>query len=315
MSRSLPPIRRAVVLVAGLLLIGAGTVAAAIPATAGPKPVEVQLLALNDFHGNLEPPGGSGGLINGVPAGDVAYLATQLDLLAEEVKKHNTITVAAGDLIGATPLLSAAFHDEPTIEALGKAGLDFASVGNHEFDEGAAELLRIQNGGCHPVDGCSDPSMPYEGAGFQYLSANAFVTATGQPLLPPYAIERVEGVKIGFIGLTLEGTPQIVTQAGVAGLTFTDEIETANRYATELQAQGVESMSCSCTRAALRPVGYQRLQRPHRADRRDREPAPSSWPPGRLGGRARPFGVIPGSACASTTTRRTPSWSSTGSPR
>ena len=172
---------------------GLSTTAAAAPDKAqGPKPVEVQLLALNDFHGALEEPGGSGGRIRTdaagttVDAGGAEYLATQLAELAEEQKKNNTITVAAGDLIGASPLLSAAFHDEPTIESLGLAGLDYASVGNHEFDEGADELLRIQNGGCHPVDGCAD-GTPYEGADFQYLSANAFRTATGEPLLPPYA--------------------------------------------------------------------------------------------------------------------------------
>lgn len=245
MSHSRPPLRRALVLSAGLLLAVAGAAVTAPAAAAeppGPPPVEVQLLALNDFHGNLEPPGGSGGTVAGVPAGGMEYLATQLDLLAAEVRKPSTLTVAAGDLIGASPLLSAAFHDEPTIEALGAAGLDLASVGNHEFDEGAAELLRIQNGGCHPVDGCADPAAPYEGAEFQYLSANAFVTDTGRPLLPPYAIKRVEGVQVGFIGMTLEATPQIVTQTGVAGLQFTDEIETANRYAAELQARGVESI-------------------------------------------------------------------------
>src|SRR3712207_6385886 len=109
------------------------------------------------------------------------------------------------------------------------------------FDEGSAELLRIQNGGCHPVDGCAD-GTPYEGADFQYLSANAFVTATGEPLLPPYAVHRVQGERIGFIGMTLEGTGDIVSQQGVAGLEFADEVETANRYATELQAQGVEAI-------------------------------------------------------------------------
>jgi 5'-nucleotidase len=176
-----------------------------------------------------------------VDAGGVAHLATQLSGLAAEAKKKNTITVAAGDLIGASPLLSAAFHDEPTIEALNMAGLDYASVGNHEFDEGADELLRIQNGGCHPVDGCAD-GTPYRGADFSYLSANAFVDATGQPLLAPYAVERVQGVKVGFIGMTLEGTKQIVSQEGVAGLTFADEVETANRYAAELRAQGVETI-------------------------------------------------------------------------
>ena len=220
-------------------------------AAGGPKPVEVQLLALNDFHGNLEPPTGSGGVTQTgvsptgtpvtVPSGGAEHLATQLAQLAAQQKKRNTITVAAGDLIGASPLLSAAFHDEPAIESLGLAGLDYASVGNHEFDEGAAELLRIQRGGCHPVDGCAD-GTPYEGAAFQYLSANAFVTETGQPLLPPYAIHKVQGVKVGFIGMTLEGTKEIVSQQGVAGLDFTDEADTANRYAAELRAQGVEAI-------------------------------------------------------------------------
>ena len=224
--------------------------AAAAPSTAsqGPKPVDVQLLALNDLHGNLEPPSGSSGSVKTGPgatdtvtAGGVEYLATELAALAREQKKKNTITVAAGDLIGASPLLSAAFHDEPTIEAMNLAGLDYASVGNHEFDEGSKELLRIQNGGCHPVDGCAD-GTPYKGADFQYLSANAFATATGRPLLPPYAIHKVQGVKIGFIGMTLEGTKDIVSQQGVAGLDFGDEAETANRYARELRRKGVEAI-------------------------------------------------------------------------
>jgi 5'-nucleotidase len=250
-------LRRATVAAAATSTLAALAVAAAAPAAAGPesspgpKPVDVQLLAINDFHGNLEPPTGSSARIQtgvdaaGAPvtvdAGGAEYLATQLALLAEEQEKDNTITVAAGDLIGASPLLSAAFHDEPTIEALGLAGLDYASVGNHEFDEGADELLRIQNGGCHPVDGCAD-GTPYEGAAFQYLSANAFVTATGEPLLAPYAIHEVRGVEIGFIGMTLEGTGDIVSQEGTAGLDFADEVETADRYAAELQDQGVEAI-------------------------------------------------------------------------
>jgi 5'-nucleotidase len=230
-------------------LVVAAALAPASAAPKGPKPVDLQLLALNDFHGALEPPTGSGGrvqtgpdaAVDRVDAGGAEYLATQLQQLAAQQRRHNTITVAAGDLIGASPLLSAAFHDEPTIEALNAMGLDYASVGNHEFDEGSAELLRIQNGGCHPVDGCAD-GTPYEGADFQYLSANAFVTATGEPLLAPYAIDNVQGVEVGFIGMTLEGTGDIVSQQGVAGLEFADEVETANRYAAELQAQGVESI-------------------------------------------------------------------------
>ncbi|MGN9917894.1 bifunctional metallophosphatase/5'-nucleotidase [Micromonospora palomenae] len=241
---SVPGMRRAAIGLTALAAAALSTVAVnPSQAEAGPKPVDVKLLALNDFHGNLEPPTGSSGTIAGQPAGGAEYLATQLAALrgATEEEQERTITVAAGDLIGASPLLSAAFHDEPTIESLTMAGLDFASVGNHEFDEGANELLRIQNGGCHPVDGCAD-GTPYTGAGFQYLSANAFKTATGQPLLPPYAVKKVDGVKVGFIGMTLEGTPQIVSQEGVAGLTFSDEAETANKYARILRSQGVQSI-------------------------------------------------------------------------
>ncbi|MEU1750776.1 bifunctional metallophosphatase/5'-nucleotidase [Micromonospora arida] len=238
----IPGMRRAAVGLTALAVAAFGAVATSPEqADARPKPVDVTLLALNDFHGNLEPPSGSSGTIAGQTAGGVEFLATHLAELRAAAKKKNTITVAAGDLIGASPLLSAAFHDEPTIEALSMAGLDYASVGNHEFDEGAAELLRIQNGGCHPVDGCAD-GTPYRGAGFKYLSANAFKTATGQPLMAPYAIHKVQGVKVGFIGMTLEGTPQIVSQQGVAGLTFADEADTANRYARELRRKGVETI-------------------------------------------------------------------------
>ncbi|MFG2048435.1 bifunctional metallophosphatase/5'-nucleotidase [Micromonospora sp. NPDC048935] len=239
---SITGMRRAAVGLTALAVAAFGAVATSPEqADARPKPVDVTLLALNDFHGNLEPPSGSSGTIAGQTAGGVEYLATHLAELRAAAKKKNTITVAAGDLIGASPLLSAAFHDEPTIEALSMAGLDYASVGNHEFDEGATELLRMQNGGCHPVDGCAD-GTPFRGAGFKYLSANAFRTATGKPLLAPYAIHKVQGVKVGFIGMTLEGTPQIVSQQGVAGLTFADEADTANRYARELRRQGVQAI-------------------------------------------------------------------------
>jgi 5'-nucleotidase len=242
----------ALALAAAAVTAGAtSSTAAAAPkakkAPKGPPPVELQLLALNDFHGQLEPvpSSSSGSRLPGFGLegfGGSEYLATQVRQLEAASKQKNTVTVAAGDLIGATPLLSAAFHDEPAIEALNLIGLDYASVGNHEFDEGPAELLRIQNGGCHPVDGCSDPALPYQGADFQYLSANAFVTATQQPLLPPYAIHKVQGVSVGFIGMTLEGTPSIVTPSGVAGLEFRDEAETANRYVRELRAKGVETI-------------------------------------------------------------------------
>jgi 5'-nucleotidase len=217
-----------------------------------PKPEKttaVQLLAINDFHGNLEPPTGSGGLVQtgvdaagkpvSVSAGGVSYLAQHLNDLRKGHK--NTLTVAAGDMIGASPLTSALFHDEPTIEALNKLKLDVTSVGNHEFDEGITELLRIQNGGCHPTDGCQTGHQ-YQGADFPYLAANVVSKKTGKPVLPPYLIKKVGDVKIGFIGETLKGTPDIVSAAGIKGLEFKDEATTANRYVKELQSKGVQSI-------------------------------------------------------------------------
>jgi 5'-nucleotidase len=246
------PLRRAIAAGLGTAALTATLIAGASPAGAAPKkphphtpPVDLQLLAINDFHGQLEPStSSSGSVLPGFGSerfGGVAYLATQIEQL-EAAAPGTSLTVAAGDLIGASPLLSAAFHDEPTIEALNQIGLDYASVGNHEFDEGPAELLRIQQGGCHPTDGCSDPAAPYAGANFQYLSANAFRTETNEPLLPPYGVTEVEGVKVGFIGMTLENTPSVVTPSGVAGLGFADEAETANKYAKELRKQGVQTI-------------------------------------------------------------------------
>src|SRR5512138_121453 len=137
---------------------------AAVPASAKPSgTVDVQILAINDFHGNLQPPGGSSGRVGTVDAGGVEYLATHIKNL--RALNRNTVVVSAGDLIGASPLLSALFHDEPTIEAFNKLGLDFNAVGNHEFDEGSAELLRMAEGGCHPVDGCQDGDS-FAGANF-----------------------------------------------------------------------------------------------------------------------------------------------------
>jgi 5'-nucleotidase len=205
-------------------------------ALAGGRDVQVQLLGLNDFHGHLESttPGGivpAPGAAR-VPAGGAEYLATHLRE-KEATNRENTLIVSAGDLIGASPLLSALFHDEPTIEAMNQMGLDLNAVGNHEFDEGAAELQRMQRGGCHPVDGCLD-GTGFNGAEFNFLAANV-VNELGQTIFPAYSIKKLDGIKVGFIGMTLEGTPSIVSPSGVAGLEFLDEAETANRYATELR--------------------------------------------------------------------------------
>ncbi|MEU3263334.1 bifunctional metallophosphatase/5'-nucleotidase [Streptomyces bacillaris] len=256
--------RRVLAAAAGLATVGA--LVAAMPAGAHdrgqgqghghghghghkPRTVDVQLLSFNDLHGNLEPPAGSAGnvtkthpdgTVEAIPAGGVEYLATSL----RTARKGNpySVTAAAGDMVGASPLLSGLFHDEPTIEALNKLKLDVSAVGNHEFDEGAKELARLQNGGCHPVEGCYEKGKKFKGADFPYLAANVTKEKTGKPLLKPYTIWKKNGVKIGFIGVTLEGTPDIVTAEGVKGLKFHDEIKTINKYAKELDRKGVKSI-------------------------------------------------------------------------
>jgi 5'-nucleotidase len=230
-----------------LLVLGA-LLPAAFGAAPGGQPrlpargsgiVTVQVLAINDFHGNLEPPSGTNGLINGTEAGGAEYLATHLrDAVAGNPR---SIIVAAGDLVGASPLISALFHNEPAIESMNAMNLAVASVGNHEFDRGPRELLRLQRGGCHPADGCLDGGG-FHGARFRYLSANVIDNATHAPLLPATAIRTVGGVRIGFIGETLRGTKEIVAPAGTAGLTFLDEASTANLHAARLERQGVHAI-------------------------------------------------------------------------
>ncbi|HET6954617.1 MAG TPA: bifunctional metallophosphatase/5'-nucleotidase [Acidimicrobiales bacterium] len=204
-------------------------------------PVQVQILGLNDFHGNLEPPAGSSGRIGTVNAGGAEYLATHVAQL-EATNPRNTVVVSAGDLIGASPLVSALFHDEPTIEAMNHIGLDINAVGNHEFDEGTTELLRMQEGGCHPDDGCLDGD-DFAGADFRFLAANVVSQDTGRTLFPPFAIKRFEAnTNVAFIGMTLEGTPTIVTPEGVAGFDFLDEADTANALVARLQRHGVKNI-------------------------------------------------------------------------
>lgn len=204
-----------------------------------PETVSVQILAVNDFHGNLEVVPGSGGRVGTVNAGGAEYLATHIANL--RALNPNTVVVSAGDLIGASPLLSALFHDEPTIEAFNQMGLDFNAVGNHEFDEGWAELVRMQEGGCHPVDGCQDGD-DFAGADFRFLAANVVRADNGKTIFPAYKTKSFNGVHIAFIGMTLEGTPTIVTPAGVAGLQFLDEAQTVNDLIPELKQKGIETI-------------------------------------------------------------------------
>jgi len=201
------------------------------------------LLAFNDFHGNIDPPTGSGGLVNGVPAGGGEYLAYYVKKLRAEAQatSDKVITVAAGDNVGASPLVSAAFHDEPAIELENSLGLDLSSVGNHEFDEGTTELKRLQFGGCHPVDGCQDGDG-FAGANFPILAANVTDKQTKLPILLPFTIKLVGSVPVAFVGMTLKGTPSIVNPAGITTVDFRDEVETANFYAKLLGLIGIRSL-------------------------------------------------------------------------
>jgi len=228
---------------AAFLAGACATVPAQLPPT---RAIEVQILALNDFHGNLERPAepvryqlGPGQFATG-QAGGAAIVGQELANLR---RGHDrTITVAAGDLIGASPLTSAYFLDEPTIDAMNLMGLSLASVGNHEFDKGSNELLRMQNGGC----GKFTTRIPcrlerFAGARFQYLAANV-QKADGGTIFPATAVRRFGPIKIGFIGMTLKATGILVTPTGVAGLRFTDEAETANALVPKLRAQGVDTI-------------------------------------------------------------------------
>ena len=208
----------------------------------GPKTVSVRVMSFNDLHGNIEAPGGSSGrvtLADGtqVDAGGAAYLATHVRQL--EAAADHALVLSTGDNIGASPLASALFHDEPTIEVLNAIGVQASVVGNHEFDEGLAELQRIQRGGCHPVDGCQFRDS-FEGADFPYLGANVTDTK-GKPALLPFSVEVRGGVPVGIIGVTLKGLPDVVVPSAVAGLRFGDEVAAINRTSALLQRFGVKA--------------------------------------------------------------------------
>lgn len=201
--------------------------------------LKVKLIGFNDFHGSVEASGSNPG---------VARFATKV----AELKAANPLhaVVSAGDMIGASPLVSALFHDEPTIEAMNRIGIDFNAVGNHEFDEGKAEILRMQHGGNHPTDVFSGKGLPadlntegqFKGAQFGFLAANVQDTTTGQTVLPGVGIKDFLGHKVAFVGMTLESTPTIVSPAGVAGLSFKDEADTVNALIPQLKAQGIEAV-------------------------------------------------------------------------
>ena len=214
------------------------------PAANKAKTTAVQILSLNDFHGQLRPPDGVNELRRAHRrrrhAGGAEYLASYVrDARGDEPEEHAV-------RVGRRPhrrdaAVSAIFHDEPSIEAMNLMGLDYNGVGNHEFDEGAAELTRMQEGGCHPVEGCFGGDG-FAGADFHFLAANVTYKDTGETIFPPYAIHEFPGVDIAVVGMTLEGTPSIVTAAATADIDFHDEADSVNALVPVLKAQGIETI-------------------------------------------------------------------------
>ena len=213
--------------------------------------VELQLLGVNDLHGHLEPSAperSSSG--RRASRGGVAWLAGHLDR-AERAYPGRTLRVHAGDMVGASPLVSSHFHDEPTIKALNLLRFDVGTLGNHEFDEGRGELRRLLGGGRRRgpeavkrgaggrPDNTSDPA--FAGAGFPYVAANA-VDARGRALLPPYTIVERAGARIGFIGVTTRSAPDFLLARDASGLRFRDLSASVNRHARALRRRGVESI-------------------------------------------------------------------------
>lgn len=252
----------------------ATAVAAPAPAP-GPTPVDLQILSFNDYHGHLKPPSGSDSQLPGqgtTAFGGVQYLSSTLSAL--RAGKKNSLTVAAGDLIGGSPFLSGLFHDEPSVESLNTLKLNVSSVGNHEFDEGVGELLRMQYGGCRTDSGCYLPT-PYGGAKYRYLAANVvyndgvkvkapagshdygewFRSRTGRSILPPTWVTEVDDIKVGFIGMTLEGTPELVAQSGIKDVSFKDEVATANLAAADLAQRGVKAIVVLVHEGGVPPSG------------------------------------------------------------
>ncbi len=226
-------------LAAALALAGC----ASPPATRGP--VELNLVAINDFHGNLEASkytlknNGSDNKET-IQAGGIDVLGGALDAFRKEDK--DLLFVAAGDLVGASPALSSMWADEPSIVAMNRMGLVASSLGNHEFDQGSKELLRQQHGGCdspRPAKACQ-LSKDFKGAGFTYLATNVIDQSTGKSLVPGWRIVDVKGVKVGLIGAVLQDMASVTVGSAIKGLAFPDEAESINKVLPEMRAQGAQ---------------------------------------------------------------------------
>ena len=234
-------------LLAGLLVCA---LAQAAPAS---ELIPVRLIAFNDLHGHLEPGENSIAVADprdpsrtiALRAGGVAHLAGAVRQLRNE--QPSSVLISSGDLVGASPLVSALFRDEPTIEAMNALGLDLNAAGNHEFDHGVAELRRQIAGGCATeprgvAESCAGASRSFDGARFPFIAANVEDAATGVPLLPPFVVRTVGGVRVAFVGAVTRSTPGIVMPSGIRGWRFTAEAAALNRYARQLRAEGVNTI-------------------------------------------------------------------------
>ncbi len=238
--------------------------------------VSLRIIAINDFHGHLEPADNSIAVpdpanpANTVPlrSGGAAFLATRINQLKAERPTH--VVVSAGDLVGASPLTSALFHDEPTIEVMNAIGLEASALGNHEFDRGVAHLLRLANGGCQaqPIvnrQTCVGADGKFSGARFSFVAANVLSRETEQPIVAPTWVKDVDGVRVGFIGAVTRSTPGIVVPSGIAGVRFVGEAKALNQYAKELQAQGVQAIVAVVHEGGETDGGYDTCRNPRGA--------------------------------------------------
>ena len=256
------PARQFLLAALALLTAACATTTGTRPA---PAPVTVKIVGFNDFHGNLEPPRQSvvaeikpEGVVR-VPVGGAAWLASAIDTY--RAKNPNHLVVSAGDLIGGSPITSSLFLDEPAVGVMNRIGLDFNAVGNHEFDRGRRELLRMQNGGCDkftPREPCV-VERPFEGAKFRFLAANV-LTENGTPLFPATAMRSFGTgrgkVRVGLIGLTLKDTPSLASPSGLVGLSFEDEAATINSRVAELKAAGADAVVVLIHQGLYTKVGY-----------------------------------------------------------
>ena len=225
-------------------------------ASTPPAVTELSIFSINDFHGHIQPksptplmprlPDPKTGEIKPQPAGGAAYLATVLDGL--RAKQPNSVFVAAGDLMGASPQLSSLLADEPTLSALSAMGLDASSLGNHDLDAGLTELLRKSRGECAP-SGCVWPE--FKGAAFPYLAVNMLDADTGKTVLPTHKIVTVGGLKVALVGAVTKDTPKVIVAKAIRGLKFIDEAEAMNALVPQLRAEGAQLLVAIMHEGAL----------------------------------------------------------------